>query len=146
MIIVVRVLTCSYHIVNRDGDAAETEIIIKEGTMQKRAIGKTTLGRASANWKERYFRLTGAGLTYYTDRQSSSAKGTIRIEQMQDIRASETIPTGFDLIHYHVTSSQVSCPHESEMYSAARAGSITCMDYFTSSEVTYVPLRRLVRS
>eukprot|EP00041_Stephanoeca_diplocostata_P029460 m.870035 g.870035 ORF g.870035 m.870035 type:complete len:216 (-) comp23564_c0_seq56:3026-3673(-) len=89
-----------------DGDAGETEIIIKEGTMQKRAIGKTALGRASGNWKERYFRLTGAGLTYYSDRKSSAAKGTIRIEQMQDVKASEAIPTGFDLVHYHVTTNQ----------------------------------------
>lgn len=70
-----------------------TETVVKEGMMYKRAVGKSKVGRT--NWKDRFFRLTTMGLSYWDGdprlHASAKKKGQLAVAS---IRSVDEIHTG----------------------------------------------------
>lgn len=84
-----------------DGSERPDAVIVKEGTLKKRAIGKSFAGKK--NWKHRYFKLTKDTLAYYQEAFSKTPKGSINMGQV--IHVKPWLPTegpGFNVTHHHI--------------------------------------------
>jgi len=84
---------------NGGGNTGEGAVL-KEGTMKKKAIGKSTFGRKTT--KSRWFRLTSSFLSYYENQEAKTPKGRLDVGNIIRVQADPDNGNGLHIVHYRV--------------------------------------------